>query len=118
MATNLFTGSTAHLRAAAGLARLPGPAGERFVGMFQHGSLLVELYAPRGHDPQTPHTRDELYVVASGSGTFFDGTMRRPFAAGDLIFVAAGIPHRFEEFTDDFAAWVVFYGPDGGEKGG
>ena len=118
METDLLTGPTAHLRPDAGLERLPGPAGERFVHMFRHGTLLVELYAPRGTDPQTPHTRDELYVVASGSGIFFDGTARRPFAPGDLLFVAAGIPHRFEHFTDDFAVWVMFYGPEGGEPRG
>ena len=43
-----------------GLNRLPGPHGERFVGLLEHGSLVVELYAPRGHDPQTPHSRDEV----------------------------------------------------------
>lgn len=34
---------------------------------------------------------------------------------GDLLFVPAGVVHRFEEFTDDFATWVMFYGPEGGE---
>jgi len=34
---------------------------------------------------------------------------------GDLLFVPAGIVHRFEDFTDDFATWVMFYGPEGGE---
>ena len=115
MTNDFFTAPTAHLRADAGLARLPGPDGERFVGMFRHGTLLVELYAPRGHDPQPPHSRDEIYVVASGRGTFFDGSTRRPFAPGDLLFVAAGIPHRFEDFSDDLAVWVMFYGPEGGE---
>jgi hypothetical protein len=32
--------------------------------------------------------------------------------------VAAGVQHRFEEFSDDFATWVIFYGPEGGEQGG
>ncbi len=98
------------------LARLPGPNGERFVELFRHGSLAVELYAPRGRDPQQPHTRDELYVVVSGRGTFFDGTSRRAVAPGDLIFVAAGVEHRFEDFSDDLAVWVMFYGPEGGER--
>lgn len=98
------------------LARLPGPDGERFVELFRHGTLVVEIYAPRGRDPQQPHTRDELYVVISGQGTFYDGTTRRPFAPGDLIFVAAGVEHRFENFSDDLAVWVMFYGPDGGER--
>jgi hypothetical protein len=31
------------------------------------------------------------------------------------MFVAAGVEHRFEDFTDDLAVWVMFYGPEGGE---
>ena len=40
------------------------------------------------------------------------------FGPGDLLFVPAGVEHRFEEFSDDLAVWVVFYGPDGGEQAG
>jgi mannose-6-phosphate isomerase-like protein (cupin superfamily) len=109
------TGPTAHVRVGDGLARLPRADGKRFVELFTHGTLAVELYAPRGHDPQTPHTRDEVYVVASGRGTFFNGSTRQAFEAGDVLFVAAGIPHRFEDFSDDLAVWVMFYGPEGGE---
>jgi mannose-6-phosphate isomerase-like protein (cupin superfamily) len=100
---------------AQGLGRLPGSQGERYVELFQHGSLSVELYAPRGTDPQTPHTRDEVYVVVEGSGTFRNGIERHRFARGDVLFVAAGVEHRFEDFTDDLAVWVFFYGPEGGE---
>ena len=99
---------SAHLSPAEGLGKLPGAKGERFVELFEQGSLSVELYAPRGHDPQSPHTRDEAYVVVSGSGTFFADGERRPFAPGDFLFVAAGVEHRFENFTDDFATWVIF----------
>ena len=35
--------------------------------------------------------------------------------AGDLLFAAAGTPHRFEDFTNDFGVWVVYYGPENGE---
>jgi mannose-6-phosphate isomerase-like protein (cupin superfamily) len=97
------------------LNRLPGPAGERYVELFQHGTLSVELYAPRGHDPQEPHTRDEVYVVVQGRGYFRNGATRHRFAPGDLLFVPARVEHRFEDFTDDLAVWVVFYGPEGGE---
>src|SRR5438105_3955655 len=82
------------------LARLPGPQGERFVTLFRHGNLLVELYAPRGSDLQIPHDRDEIYVVAQGSGTFVCADSRHPFHPGDLLFVPAGLEHRFEDFTD------------------
>jgi mannose-6-phosphate isomerase-like protein (cupin superfamily) len=99
-----------------GFARLPGPKGERFTLLFRHGTLDVELYAPRGTDPQGPHTRDEVYVVVQGSGWFVNGPSRERFGPGDLLFVPAGVVHRFEEFTDDLAVWVVFYGPEGGER--
>jgi mannose-6-phosphate isomerase-like protein (cupin superfamily) len=97
------------------LAKIPTPAGTRFARVFAHGTLEVEFYAPRGRDLQTPHTRDEVYVVVSGSGMFVNGERRHPFGPGDFLFVPAGVVHRFEEFTDDFAVWVLFYGPEGGE---
>jgi hypothetical protein len=40
-------------------ARLPESQRERSIALFQHGTLTVKLYAPRGTDPQTPHTRDD-----------------------------------------------------------
>jgi mannose-6-phosphate isomerase-like protein (cupin superfamily) len=86
--------------------------------LLEHGTLELRYYAPRGTDTQQPHTRDELYVVASGRGFFVRAGERFPFEPGDALFVAAGVPHRFEEFTDDFGVWVVFYGPEGGERPG
>lgn len=106
-----------HLTPAGARAQLPTPTGKRFVEVFTHGTLSVELYAPQGVDLQTPHTRDEVYVVLSGSGFFVNGAVRHPFAPGDVLFVPAGVVHRFEDFTDDFATWVLFYGPEGGEQG-
>ena len=99
------------------LERLPGPCGERFVKVLEHGSMEVEVYAPRGQDSQEPHTRDELYFVVRGTGEFVNGPDRHPFGPGDALFVPAGVEHRFESFTDDLAVWVVFYGPEGGEEG-
>src|SRR5262249_7552452 len=75
------------------------------------GDIEIRLYAPRGHDPQTPHDRDELYIVAAGSGRFRAGDRVEPFRPGALIYVAAHETHRFEDISDDFATWVVFYGP-------
>ena len=98
------------------LQQLPGPAGERFAVVMTHGSMRTELYAPRGHDPQQPHTQDELYFIHSGQGDFVQGDERHRFKAGDALFVPAGQVHRFENFSDDFATWVVFWGPPGGEK--
>jgi mannose-6-phosphate isomerase-like protein (cupin superfamily) len=90
-------------------------AGKEFATLFRHGTLEVELYHPRGVDRQQPHTRDEVYVVVSGSGVFVNGGRRQPFEPGEVLFAPAGAEHRFEDFTDDFVTWVFFYGPQGGE---
>jgi len=90
-------------------------SGKEFVEFFSHGSLVVELYKPDKVDKQTPHTRDEVYIIASGTGRFFNAGTYVDFSAGDFLFVPAGVEHRFEEFTDDFSTWVIFYGPEGGE---
>lgn len=106
-----------HLTLAEGLTRMPGPYGDHFVVLMQHGTLEVGLYAPKVSDPQTPHTRDEIYVVMRGSGWFRNGSERIAFGPGDVLFVPAHREHRFEQFTDDLALWVFFYGPEGGEVG-
>jgi mannose-6-phosphate isomerase-like protein (cupin superfamily) len=97
-------------------ALLPTPDGKRSVAVFEHGTLQVKLYAPRGSDPQQPHTRDELYVVARGEGWFVNGERRHRFAPHDVLFAKAGVAHRFEQFADDLLVWVFFYGPEGGEQ--
>ncbi len=96
------------------LGHLPEPVGERFAGLFGRHDLEVEIYAPRGEDLQTPHSRDEIYIVARGEGFFVMGSQRQPFRAGDFLFAPAGMAHCFERFTDDLAVWVFFFGPEGG----
>ena len=102
--------------------------------LMSHGSMELRWYAPQhlpgGADLQTPHDRDELYLVVSGAGVFvraehghpFDGTPIPPHAEdrvaiqpGDTLFVPAGADHRFEAVSADFGAWMIFYGPEGGE---
>jgi mannose-6-phosphate isomerase-like protein (cupin superfamily) len=95
----------------------PNQEGRRYAEPLCHGTMRLGLYAPRKYDPQKPHEQDELYVVMCGSGTFVHGGARTPFGPGDVLFVGAGIEHRFEHFSDDFATWVIFWGPSGGEPG-
>lgn len=83
--------------------------------LLEHGTLSVEVYKPLIRDTQVSHTRDEVYVVISGHGEFINNGARAPFVPGELLFVPAGVEHRFENFSDDFATWVIFYGPEGGE---
>jgi mannose-6-phosphate isomerase-like protein (cupin superfamily) len=105
-----------HLSVAEGLERLEVAGVQRSTQLFEHGTLIVKMYAPRGADPQKPHARDEIYVVAAGSGSFELNGTGEPFAVGDVLFAPAGIPHKFIDFSDDLAVWVFFYGPEGGER--
>jgi len=97
--------------------RIPGPAGEHAVALLKRGSLDVRLAAAPRVPPTevTPHAQDEVYVVVRGRGVLFHDDRRDRFEAGDLLFVAAGVEHRFEDYSADLAVWVIFYGPQGGE---
>ena len=59
--------------------------------------------------------RDRRAFAGKPAGQFVNGAERHPFGPGDVLFVSAGVPHRFEDFSDDLAVWVIFYGPEGGE---
>ena len=83
--------------------------GQPVLTLLTNNKMYVEVYAPQKVDRQTPHDQDEIYVVISGTGTFFNGGQRRPFRPGDLLFVPAGVEHRFEDFSEDFSTWVIFY---------
>ena len=104
------------------LARLPAarttiyPNGAPFVGVMAGGSMSVEVFAPQGSDLQQPHAQDELYFIHSGTAQIIINGQRFDAAPGDAFFVAAGVVHKFENFSSDFVTWVVFYGPSGGEQ--
>jgi mannose-6-phosphate isomerase-like protein (cupin superfamily) len=93
------------------LRRLQPAAGTTFATGFTNGTMSIELYQPHLNDHQQPHRQDEVYVIVSGRGIFNRDGERVPFAPHDVLFVPAGMAHRFEEFSEDFVTWVIFYGP-------
>ncbi len=96
-------------------ASIPGPDGQRALSLLRHGSLEVKLSRPLPPNRQTPHLQDEVYIIICGRGVLVHEDKREAFKAGDCLFVPAGIEHHFEDFSEDLAVWVVFYGPSGGE---
>lgn len=86
-----------------------------FKRLFTHGTLEIEIYKPRMIDEQQPHSRDEIYVIASGNGHFKNAGSKQVVETGEVLFVPAGVEHRFVDFSADFSTWVIFYGPEGGE---
>lgn len=85
---------------------------EKFATLFTHQSLEIEIYKPEKVDLQQPHKKDEVYIIIAGTGIFDNDGIKVNFKPGDLLFVPAGKPHRFEDFSDDFSTWVIFYGPE------
>ena len=106
------------IRLADAQAGVPGPLGEHAISVFERGTLkaMISLgcFAPLPR-PTTPHAQDEVYIIIRGRGVFFHDGKRDQFGSGDMLFVAAGTEHRFEDFSEDLTVWVVFYGPNGGE---
>ena len=103
------------IRLAAAQMSIPGPSGERSTLVLKRGTLDVKLALPVPPNEQAPHTQDEIYVIFRGRGVLFHDGKREPFELGDLLFVAAGVEHRLEDFTEDLALRRVFYGVPGGE---
>jgi len=94
------------------------PTAMRFAYVLKHGTMKLGLYAQTDEDLQQPHAQDELYFVVAGTAEFIRDGERVACATGDALFVEAGVVHRFEAMSPDFALWVVFWGPDGGEAAG
>ena len=83
---------------------------ETYKRLIEKTDLDIGMYRPNETDDQTPHARDEIYIVATGTGEFVCAGEREAFVPGDLFYVPAGIEHRFENFSEDFSTWVVFIG--------
>jgi mannose-6-phosphate isomerase-like protein (cupin superfamily) len=94
-------------------------AGDPYVEFLRVPDLSAGLYvlAPGEVDGQLPHTEDEVYVVLAGRSRFTAGDDSRDIGPGDTIFVAAGVPHRFHDITEELRLIVVF-GPAEGSRAG
>ena len=99
------------------IEKLKGQKNASSVVLMQQGSMTLEYFAPQKIDTQTPHRQDELYVIVRGHGDFNRNGKTMQCKAGDVFFVPAGTVHSFQDFSDDFATWVIFYGKEGGESG-
>jgi mannose-6-phosphate isomerase-like protein (cupin superfamily) len=103
------------IRFADAARRIPTPEGERAALVLKRGTLDVKLSMPAPPNVQTPHEQDEVYFIIRGRGVLVHEGRRDSFQAGDLLFVAAGVAHHYEDFSEDLALWRVFYGKVGGE---
>jgi mannose-6-phosphate isomerase-like protein (cupin superfamily) len=85
-------------------------AGGLYVEFLRIPAMSVGLYALHagGVDPQTPHREDEVYYVIRGRGAITIAGRDHPVEAGETIFVAKGVDHRFHSVTEPLELLVVF----------
>lgn len=102
-------------------AQLAGSERPSWQGLT-HGTMRFYLFAPGDRDVatlqglvETNHAQDEIYIVLRGTCAFSKDGDAREIRTGDVLFVEAQATHRFEAYSPDFAAWVIFWGPPGGE---
>jgi mannose-6-phosphate isomerase-like protein (cupin superfamily) len=92
-------------------------AGTPYLEFIRVPDLSVGLYVLGAGKPdlQRPHTEDEVYYVVAGSGQISVGDEVRDVQAGSIVFVAAGVAHRFHDITSELTLLVVF-GPAEGSR--
>jgi quercetin dioxygenase-like cupin family protein len=73
-------------------------------------ALNCGLYVlPAGStDRQTPHEEDELYYVVDGLGVFSVEGADRTVQKGSVLYVQAGVDHRFHSIAQDLTVLVFF----------
>ncbi len=83
-----------------------------YAEFLRQPSLSMGTYslAAGAMDPQQPHTEDEVYYIISGQGSIRVGDEQQLVQAGSVVFVAAHVPHRFFNITEDMTI-LVFFAP-------
>jgi len=99
------------------LERAREVAGRAFFEFLRKESMSAGLYylPAGGVDTQSPHGEDEVYVILSGRAHVLVGGEDREVAPGTIVYVEAGVDHRFHDLTDDLTA-LVFFAPAEGTQ--
>jgi mannose-6-phosphate isomerase-like protein (cupin superfamily) len=87
-------------------------SGKRYSEFLRVPAMSAGIYVlPTGAtDPQSPHKEDEMYYVVRGRARMRAGTEDQPVSEGSIIFVAAGVEHRFYEIAEELML-LVFFAP-------
>ncbi len=86
------------------------PEGEPYQCLLNQPGAQILIFAPRGTDHQSEHSRDEAYFCVAGTAVLEIEGKSQPFGAGDLAWIPKNVPHRFHDMSEDFATWVAFFG--------
>ncbi len=81
-----------------------------YLQFLRERNMSVGLYAldAGAQDPQQPHGQDEVYFVVSGRASVTVGEETTQVARGSVVYVPAGVPHKFHHISEDLRVLVVF----------
>ena len=87
-------------------------SGKRYLEFLRVAAMSAGVYVlPAGStDAQSPHKQDEMYYVVRGRARMQAGSEDQAVSEGSIIFVAAGVEHRFYDITDEVMV-LVFFAP-------
>lgn len=87
-------------------------AGKLYQEFLRVPQMSAGIYVlPAGStDPQSPHHEDELYYVVRGQARMKAGSEDQAVTQGSVIFVAAGVEHRFYDISEELMV-LVFFAP-------
>ena len=88
--------------------------GNAYLEFLRVASMSAGIYVLRagGSDGQSPHRQDELYYVLHGKARMRAGTQDQAVRPGSIIFIAAGVEHRFYDIEEEIALLVLFAPPE------
>jgi mannose-6-phosphate isomerase-like protein (cupin superfamily) len=73
-------------------------------------SLGLAVWPAGLPDEQQPHQEDEVYYVIRGRGSIRVADEDQAVEAGTIVFVAAGVEHRFHSIEETLEV-LVFWAP-------
>jgi mannose-6-phosphate isomerase-like protein (cupin superfamily) len=87
-------------------------SGKRYLEFLHIPALSAGVYVlpAGGTDTQSPHKEDEMYYVVRGRARMRAGSKDQAVSEGSIIFVAAGVEHRFYEITEELMV-LAFFAP-------
>jgi mannose-6-phosphate isomerase-like protein (cupin superfamily) len=87
-------------------------SGKRYLEFLRIPAMSAGLYVlpAGGPDPQSPHKEDEMYYVVRGRARVRVGSEDQTVSEGNIIFVAAGVEHRFYDIAEELIV-LVFFAP-------
>ncbi|MEU7422142.1 cupin domain-containing protein [Streptomyces sp. NPDC048362] len=85
-----------------------------YLQFLRERNMSVGLYAlDAGEpDPQNPHRQDEVYFVVSGRASITVGLETTEVSRGSVVYVPAGVTHKFHHISEDLRVLVVFSPPE------